>query len=216
GILDADIYGPSVPRMIGALRQRPDVNEQNKIIPVRRLGLKTFSMGYLIDENLATIWRGPMLFKAMDQFFNDVLWAPLDYLVIDLPPGTGDIALTMAQKVPVQGAITVCTPQNIALADAQKAINMFENINIPNLGVIENMSYMIAPGSKEKIQMFPKGHLDDYLVSVDLPKLAEIPFNPSVSLSSEAGIPIVEGDPDCEESKAFLRLAKSLHERFSS
>lgn len=210
GLLDTDIYGPSIPRMLGALGQRPELSPEQKLFPVRRHGLHLMSMGFLVEEGVAVVWRGPMLFKAMDQFFKDVAWGELDFLIIDLPPGTGDVALTMAQKVPVDGGITVCTPQNMALTDAKKAIDMFEKLNIRHLGLVENMSYMLSPHNQEKIQLFPKGELDTYLQAKNISKLAEIPFHPSVGLSSEAGIPIVESHPESVEAKAFNDLAATV------
>ena len=212
GLLDADIYGPSLPRMLGALGQKPEFTEDKKMLPIRRHGLQTFSMGYIVDEEMAVVWRGPMLFKAIDQFFRDVAWSNLDVLVIDLPPGTGDIALTMAQKVPVSGAITVCTPQNIALVDAKKALDMFDKINVPNLGVVENMAFFIPPGQSEKVDLFPRGQLRGFIEERRIPLLAEIPFNPSIGLSSEAGIPAVESDPSSDEGQAFLQLARNVKE----
>ncbi len=212
GLLDADIYGPSIPRMLGfsgALAVKPEVNEQNKIIPVPRFGVKTMSLGYLVDEGMAAVWRGPMLFKAMDQFFRDVLWGELDYLIVDLPPGTGDVALTVAQKVPVAGAIVVCTPQNVALADAKKAIDMFERTNVPLLGVIENMAYLNGPGG-EQIQLFPKGELDAYLDLKKILKLGRIPFYPEIGVSAEAGVPLVESHSGEAEAKVFSELAAQL------
>lgn len=214
GLLDADIYGPSIPRMMGALNQRPAVNAEQKIQPLMRYGLKLMSIGFLIDENSAVVWRGPMLFKAMDQFLRDVLWGELDYLLVDLPPGTGDVQLSLAQKVPVAGAVVVTTPQNVALADAKKAIDMFGKVKIPILGAIENMSYMIAPESKERIQMFPKGELDSYLQKMEIPKIGEIPFNPSMSLAGEAGVPIVESHTSSIEAQAFMAAADQIHKRF--
>lgn len=210
GLLDADIYGPSIPRMMGAINQKPQVNADQKIEPLTRLGLKLMSIGFLVEEGAAIVWRGPMLFKAMDQFFRDIVWGDLDYLIIDLPPGTGDVHLSIAQKVPVSGAIIVTTPQNIALADAKKAIDMWKRVNVPILGVVENMSYMLTPGSGEKIQLFPKGELNSYLDSQKLIKLAEVPFNPSVSLGSEAGIPIVESNASGVEAQAFFALAERV------
>lgn len=206
GLLDADIYGPSIPRMLGALTARPEVTDDKKIIPVSRYGVKTMSLGYLVDEGQAAVWRGPMLFKAMDQFFRDVAWGELDFLVIDLPPGTGDVGLTMAQKVPVTGAIVVLTPQNIALADAKKAIDMFERTNVPLLGVVENMAYLKTPGG-ETVQLFPRGELDRYLELKKIPKLAQIPFYTDVSLSGEAGVPLVESHSPEAEARVFLELA---------
>lgn len=209
GLLDADIYGPSIPRMLGALNQKPRVTADQKIEPITRYGIKMMSMGFLVDEQAAVVWRGPMLFKAIDQFLYDVQWGELDFLVIDLPPGTGDIQLSLAQKVPMSGAITVSTPQNIALSDAKKAIDMWTRTAVPVLGMVENMSYMMTPNG-EKIQMFPKGEMDSYLDSKRIAKLGEIPFNPSVSLGSEAGIPIVESNAGSPEAKAFMEIAEKI------
>jgi ATP-binding protein involved in chromosome partitioning len=209
GLLDADIYGPSVPRMLGARDARPEVNEKQKIQPVLRYGVKTMSLGYLVDESQAAVWRGPILFKAMDQFFRDVSWGQLDYLVIDLPPGTGDVVLTMAQKVPVEGAIVVCTPQNVALADAKKAIDMFERTNVPLLGIVENMAYL-KTDSGEKMQLFPKGELDTYLNVKGIKKLAEIAFHPEVGQSSESGLPLSESHSEGEAAKSFAGLAMEV------
>ena len=208
GILDADIYGPSLPRMLGALNQKPST-ENNKLFPLVRHGLKLMSMGFLIPENSAVVWRGPMLFKAMDQFLRDVVWGSLDELLIDLPPGTGDVALTIAQKVPVHGALIVCTPQNLAFIDARRAMDMFERIDVPLLGVVENMSYW-QQGDGEKVDLFLRGEMDSYLKVKEIQKLAEVPFNPNLGISSESGIPIVESSPNSLESKAFFQLAQKL------
>lgn len=209
GILDADIYGPSLPRLLGALTARPEVNDDKKMVPISRYGVKTMSLGYLVDEGQAAVWRGPMLFKAMDQFFRDVMWGELDYLVIDLPPGTGDVGLTMAQKVPVSGAVVVVTPQNLALADAKKALDMFERTNVPLLGVVENMSYLKTPLG-ETVQLFPKGELDAFLDIRKIRKLGQIPFYPDIGMSGEAGIPLVISHSGHEEAQAFLRLADTI------
>lgn len=212
GLLDADIYGPSLPRMLGvagALSRKPEITAQNKIMPIPRFGVKTMSLGYLVEENAAAVWRGPMLFKAMDQFFRDVAWGELDYLIIDLPPGTGDVVLTMAQKVPVQGAVVVCTPQNVALADAKKAIDMFQRTNVPILGVVENMSHFTSPQG-EVVQLFPKGDLDAYLDIKRIRKLASIPFFPEIGMSAEAGIPLMESHSGDAEAELFLELARKI------
>jgi len=203
GLLDADIYGPSLPRMMGALNQKPAVSGGNKITPVTRYDVKVMSIGFLVEESAAIVWRGPMLFKAMDQFFRDVQWGELDYLVIDLPPGTGDVQLSLVQKVPVHSAVVVTTPQNISLIDAKKA-------GVKIAGVVENMSYMLNPANGEKIQLFPKGEIDAYLDAKKLTKLVEIPFNPSVSLGSEAGVPIVESNSSGVEAQAFKTLAEKM------
>lgn len=202
GLLDADIYGPSVPRLLGAAEARPEIDDKGKIQPISRYGLKTMSLGYLIEEGMAAVWRGPMLFKAIDQFLRDVNWGELDYLIVDLPPGTGDVALTLAQKVPVFGAIVVCTPQNLALADAKKAIDMFDRTNVPLLGVVENMSYLKGP-SGDEIQLFPKGDLDTYLELKKIKKLTQIPFDPAIGLSAEAGVPY-------DDAEAFMTLANRV------
>ena len=215
GLLDADIYGPSIPRMMGAINQKPTISADQKLQPLVRYGIKLMSIGFLVEENAAVVWRGPMLFKAMDQFFKDVQWEELDYLVIDLPPGTGDIQLSLAQMVPVSGVVVVSTPQNVALVDAKKAIDMWSRVSVPIIGMVENMSYLLAPGTGEKIQLFPKGEMDQYLDMKKILKIGEIPFNPSVSLSSEAGIPIVESSPNSIEAKAFLKVAEEIRKRFT-
>ena len=210
GLLDADIYGPSLPRMMGALNQKPTISEGNKITPITRYNVKIMSIGFLVEEGSAIVWRGPMLFKAMDQFFRDVKWGDLDYLVVDLPPGTGDVQLSLVQKVPVNYAVIVTTPQNISLIDAKKAIDMFEKTGVKIAGVIENMSYMLNPDTDEKIQLFPKGDLNSFLDAKKIPKLAEIPFNPSISLGSEAGVPIVESNSEGLEALCFKDIARKL------
>ncbi len=209
GLLDADIYGPSIPRMLGAASQRPEVNDKHRIQPIVRYGIKTMSLGYLVDEGVAAVWRGPMLFKAMEQFFRDVSWGQLDYLVIDLPPGTGDVVLTMAQKVPVDGAVVVTTPQNVALADAKKAMDMFERTNVPLLGVVENMAYLKTENG-ERLQLFPKGELDVYLDVKKIKKLAQIAFHPEVGTASEAGMPLIEAHSGDEATKSFEELAAQV------
>lgn len=210
GLLDADIYGPSVPRMMGALHQKPQITADQRLEPITRYGMKIMSLGFLMDENSAVVWRGPMLFKAMDQMLRDVQWGELDYLIVDLPPGTGDVQLSLAQKVPVSGSVVVTTPQNISLTDVKKAIDMFERVNVKILGIVENMSFMTNPVNGEKIQLFPKGELDSYLKSKNLPKLSEVSFNPSVGLASEAGIPVVESHSSSPEAQEFLKLADQI------
>ncbi len=211
GLLDADIYGPSQPRMMGALNQKPEITKDNKIKPIERHGIKVMSMGFLVDEDMAVAWRGPMLFKAMNQLFYDVEWGELDYLLIDLPPGTGDVQLSMVQKVPVDGAITVCTPQNIALADVKKSLDMFQRVNVPLLGVIENMAYFINPANPdEKLQIFPKGDLLSFLDSKQITHIAEIPMMTEIALASEMGIPHTaqkSGDP---VSEAYKLVAEKI------
>ena len=207
GLLDADIYGPSVPRMMGTLNQKPIINNQQRIEPIQRFGLKMMSIGYIVDEASAVVWRGPMLFKALDQFLRDVDWGELDFLVIDLPPGTGDIQLSLAQKIPVAGAVVVSTPQNVALVDVKKAIDMFQRVNVPILGIVENMAYMVNPATGEKIQLFPKGELEGYAKEKNFKILSHIPFHPQVGMSCEMGFPVAEFQPQSAEAQEFFKLA---------
>ena len=206
GVLDADIYGPSLPRLTGTLRCRPEI-EGNRLIPLRRFGLSLISMGHLTDEDSALVWRGPMLFKAVEQLFRDVDWGRLDVLVVDLPPGTGDVVLTVAQKTKVAGGIAVTTPQNLSLTDTRKAVSMFETLKIPLIGVVENMSGM-ETAEGEIIDLFPKGQLDVFLKTKKIPKLSSVPFHPHIGLSCEAGVPFLESRPDSKEAKAFLEAAE--------
>ncbi len=217
GLLDADIYGPSQPRMMGAINQKPEITKDNKIKPIERHGIKIMSMGFLVEEDLAVAWRGPMLFKAMNQLFHDVDWGELDFLLIDLPPGTGDVQLSMVQKVPVSGALTVCTPQNIALADVKKSIDMFERVNVPMVGVIENMSYFVNPANPdEKIEVFPHGELKSFIDSKNVALLAELPLLPDVAAASEMGIPWTAQKSNELVSQSFAEVAKTLIEQFQS
>ena len=209
GLLDGDLYGPSLPRLTGTIYLKPELSEDKKIIPLRRYGIHLLSMGNLVEEESALVWRGPMLFKAIDQFFKDVQWGKLDILVIDLPPGTGDVALTIAQKVFVSGGIAVSTPQNLSLIDTKKALSMFQQISIPILGVVENMSVYQSP-SGEKINLFPKGHIDIYLKEKKIKKLAEIPFDSHIGLSCEAGVPFLESQPDSSAGQAFFSFAEQV------
>jgi len=214
GLLDADIYGPSLPRMMGALKQKPEITHDNKIKPIERHGIKIMSMGFLVDEEMAVAWRGPMLFKAMNQLFYDVDWGELDILLIDLPPGTGDVQLSMVQKVPVFGAISICTPQNIALADVKKSIDMFDRVNVRCLGVVENMSYFYDPNRPdEKQEIFPKGDLFNFLDSKKLQHLVAIPLYAEVALSCEIGIPYVARKSQDPVAKAYQTMANKILEQ---
>ena len=205
GLLDADIYGPSMARMLGALNQKPEIDSAQKLVPIERFGVKIMSFGFLIEEDLAIVWRGPMLFKTMDQFLRGVAWGDLDALVVDLPPGTGDVHLSLAQKVPISGAIAVSTPQNIALMDVKKAIDMWSRLAVPVIGVVENMAWLETGGTR--VQLFPKGELDAWLAQKKLDKIAEIPFATDVSMSGEIGIPVVESAPTSPTGRAFMGLA---------
>ena len=203
GLMDADLYGPSIPSLVGAKDQKMVV-ENEKLIPVVKYGIKIVSIGFLVDEDSAVIWRGPMLFKAIEQFLTDVFWGELDFLIVDLPPGTGDVALTLAQKIPVSGGIVVCTPQNLALADAKKALSLFKEVQIPILGVIENMSAFET--SEGKVHLFPKGQIDSYLKVNQVRKLGQIPFYLDIGICSESGVPFVES----QKESVFKELAQDI------
>lgn len=213
GLLDTDIYGPSIPNMLGVPRKAPEVNSANKLLPIEKHGLKLMSMGFLVEEHSALIWRGPMLFKAIGQFLRDVDWGELDYMILDLPPGTGDVQLTICQKVPVTGAVVVSTPQNISMIDVTRALDMFKKLNVPVIGLVENMSHFLSP-SGEKLEMFPKGELDSYLLKNDIPKLGEIPFIPKTAEGCESGNPIVISSPDSSEAQVFYELADKLISKY--
>lgn len=209
GLLDADIYGPSIPRMMGLINQKPALNSAGKIVPHERYGIKVMSIGFLVPEDSALIWRGPMLFKALDQLLKDVAWGDLDVLILDLPPGTGDIPLTLSQKTPLAGAIAVTTPQNISLTDCRKSIDMFRKLNVPVLGLIENMSFLDVEGSAP-INLFPKGDLDNYIATEKIVKLAAIPFSPLVAQSAEIGMPIFEIDKNSKATSALKSAADKV------
>jgi ATP-binding protein involved in chromosome partitioning len=215
GLLDADIYGPSVPIMLGIRDERPmmtDVNGKGMIMPIERFGIKAMSIGLLIDEKQAVIWRGPMASSALKQFVGDVNWGELDYLVIDLPPGTGDVHLTLAQTIPVTGAVVVSTPQLVAAADARKAIMMFRQpqINIPVLGIVENMAYFTpAELPENKYYIFGKGGAKQMAEQFDLPFLGEIPIVQSIREGGDNGIPAVMNDEPVTK-KAFNTLAQKV------
>ena len=208
GLLDCDIYGPSIPRMFGLLNQKPPITPDNKILPLEKYGIKLMSIGFMVPEGSAVIWRGPILFKAIDQFLKDVKWDKLDILLIDLPPGTGDVQLTLAQKIPITGAIVVTTPQNIALSDVVKSIDMFKTVNVPIVGVVENMSYLRS--EQGQVDLFPKGNLESYLTENKISLLARVPFHTSVAIGSEAGIPLFHTNPKSPEGQAFLKIAITI------
>jgi ATP-binding protein involved in chromosome partitioning len=174
-------------------------------------GLKTMSIGNLVDEDMAVVWRGPMLFKAMNQFLFEVDWSDTDILVIDLPPGTGDVQLSIAQKIPVTAAITVTTPQNIALADVKKSIDMFRRVNVPMIGVVENMAYFELPGG-DRTSIFPKGELEDYLKKENLKKLGEVPLSQQIAQACEVGVPLFY-KPDSLQAKIFGQIADRILEQ---
>jgi ATP-binding protein involved in chromosome partitioning len=215
GLLDADIYGPSIPIMLGMRDERPkmtDVNGKNMIVPIERFGIKAMSIGLLIDEKQAVIWRGPMASSAIKQFITDVAWGELDYLVIDMPPGTGDVHLTLVQAIPVTGAVIVSTPQAVAAADARKAIVMFRQaqINVPILGIVENMAYFTpAELPNNKYYLFGRGGARQMAEQFELPFLGEVPIVQGIREGGDKGIPAVLDD-EAVAKEAFTRLAQSV------
>ncbi len=210
GLLDADVYGPNVPLMMG-IRDTPHAIG-DRIQPLEQYGLKVMSMGFLNPGDKPLIWRGPMLNSVIQQFLRGVDWGNVDYLVIDLPPGTGDVQLTLIQTAPVTGAIIVTTPSEVSLEDARKAVLMFEQVRVPVLGIVENMSYMIAPKSKERIDVFGEGGGRRTADSMKVPFLGELPLEPEVRIGGDSGRPIVLRGPDDEAAAAFLAMARRVYE----
>lgn len=208
GILDADIYGPSLPRLLGT-NKKPD-SENKKIFPLDAWGLQAMSIGFLIEPETPMIWRGPMVMGAIEQMLRDVLWKELDVLVIDLPPGTGDAQLTLSQRVALSGAIIVSTPQDLALIDARKGINMFQKVNVPILGIIENMSYFICSDCNSRHDIFSTGGAQNEARKLNIPYLGEIPLEISIREGSDLGEPIVVKDPENQISKIYNKMAKAI------
>lgn len=193
GLLDADIYGPSIPRLTG-LRDKPQLNEAKKMVPLQRFGLAIMSIGFLVEEETAMIWRGPMVMSAITQMLRDVEWGTLDVMVVDMPPGTGDAQLTLAQNVPLKGAIIVSTPQDLALIDARRGIAMFRKVNVPVLGIVENMSYFQCPECGTRSDIFGHGGARHEAERLGVPFLGEIPLHMSIRSTSDAGTPLVESE----------------------
>lgn len=209
GLLDADLYGPSLPQMLN-LKTRPELNEENKIIPLKRFGILCMSMGVLVPQESALIWRGPMLHKALSQLFLDVEWGELDVLVIDMPPGTGDIYLTLANKIPVTGAVIVSTPQELALLDVRKGVQMFEKLNIPVLGFVENMSYFVCDNCDKKHALFDTGGAAKEAKKLGCPLLGVIPLDPMIRIAADQSSPMVIQYPDHPITQIYANLANSM------
>lgn len=210
GILDADIYGPSIPHMLGATNQRPTSPDNQHITPVHAHGLNANSIGFLMSEDNATIWRGPMASSALSQLLNETLWESLDYLVIDMPPGTGDIQLTLSQQIPVTGAIVVTTPQDIALLDAIKGIAMFERVSIPVLGIVENMSVHICSHCGHHEPIFGTGGAEKLAERYNVKVLGQQPLHIRIREDLDRGVPTVVATPDSEIAQSFLQLAEKV------
>jgi ATP-binding protein involved in chromosome partitioning len=213
GLLDADIYGPSVPRLLN-IKEKP-LSDGHKLQPIERLGIKAMSMGFLVKEDEPMVWRGPMVQSALTQMMNDVAWAPLDVLVIDMPPGTGDAQLTIAQRLPLKGAVIVSTPQDIALIDARKGLAMFRKTQVPILGIVENMSVFVCPHCGEESHIFGHGGARATAEELGAPFLGEIPLVPSIRETSDAGTPIVALRPESREAESFLAIAQQVAEKIA-
>ena len=212
GLLDADIYGPSVPRLTG-VREKPQLNDDRKMIPHQKFGLSIMSIGFLVEEETAMIWRGPMVMSAVTQMLRDVAWGTLDVLVVDMPPGTGDAQLTLAQNVPLKGAIIISTPQDLSLIDARRGLAMFRKVNVPVLGIIENMSYFQCPHCGTQSDIFGHGGARHEAEHLGVPFLGEIPLHMSIRTTSDAGTPVVESEPDGPHAAIYRAIAAKVREQ---
>jgi ATP-binding protein involved in chromosome partitioning len=212
GILDADIYGPSMPRLLG-LRGRPEALGGRVLKPLERYGLKVMSIGFLVEEETPMIWRGPMVQSALVQMLREVAWGDLDVLVVDMPPGTGDAQLTMAQQVPLAGAIIVSTPQDLALIDARKGLAMFQRVDVPVLGIVENMSYFVCPHCGERTDIFGHGGAEHEAARIGVPFLGAVPLDIRIRELSDAGTPVVAAEPGGEHAGAFRQIAENTWAR---
>ncbi|WHZ14854.1 MAG: Scaffold protein for [4Fe-4S] cluster assembly ApbC, MRP-like [Nitrospira sp.] len=208
GLLDADIYGPNIPMMMGV--EKTPEQQEGKITPAESHGIKLISMGFFVPEETAVVWRGPMVHTAIQQLFRDVLWGELDYLLIDLPPGTGDAQLTLTQLVPLAGAVTVTTPQEVALHDVRKGIMMFQKVNVPLLGIVENMSFFVCGHCGERTEIFSHGGGERAAEKLGIPFLGRVPIDPAIRAGGDTGNPIVIAKPDSPQAKAFREIADKL------
>jgi ATP-binding protein involved in chromosome partitioning len=214
GLMDADVYGPNIPQMLGA-RGEPDVTAERKMIPLVAHGIKLISMGMLVPQDQAVIWRGPMLHSAVQQFMREVAWGELDYLVVDLPPGTGDVSLSMAQSVPVAGAVVVTTPQAVSVSDVRKAVAMFRQLKISVLGVVENMSHFVCGHCQERTDIFGNGGGRRMADDLGIPFLGEVPIDTRVRSGGDEGQPIVAVAPDAPAAQAFVEVAGKVAQQVS-
>ncbi|MEK9284882.1 MULTISPECIES: Mrp/NBP35 family ATP-binding protein [unclassified Bradyrhizobium] len=212
GLLDADIYGPSMPRLTG-LRDKPELNGERKMIPLRRFGLAIMSIGFLVEEETAMIWRGPMVMSAVTQMLRDVEWGTLDVLVVDMPPGTGDAQLTLAQNVPLKGAVIISTPQDLSLIDARRGLAMFRKVNVPVLGIVENMSYFQCPHCGTKSDIFGHGGARHEAEKLGVPFLGEVPLHMAIRATSDAGSPVVDSEPDGPHAAIYRAVAEKVRDQ---
>lgn len=213
GLVDTDIYGPSIPMMFG-VNERPDISVRRKIVPLEKYGVKILSMGFMVDPDQAVIWRGPMVSSAVRQFLSDAEWGDLDYLLLDLPPGTGDIQLTIVQNVPLTGAVVVSTPQDVALEDARKGVAMFKKVNVPILGIVENMAWFMDPAGN-KHHIFGKDGARKLAASLEIPFLGEVPLEQSIREGGDEGLPVVLRNPESAGAKAFVEISEKTAQSIS-
>src|SRR5499433_863063 len=212
GMLDADIYGPSVPKLL-AIRGRPETMGGNKLRPMDGYGMKVMSIGFLVEEETPMIWRGPMVMSAITQMLREVEWGTLDVMVVDMPPGTGDAQLTMAQQVPLKGAVIVSTPQDLALIDARRGVAMFKRVNVPVLGVVENMSYFLCPSCGTRSDIFGHGGARHEAERLGIPFLGEVPLHMAIREKSDAGLPVVATEPDGPHAQIYRDIAAKVREQ---
>ena len=215
GLLDADIYGPSMPRMLG-VTEKPESADGKMLKPIERYGLRTMSIGYIVNEDTPMIWRGPMVSSALEQMLRDVQWGELDVLVVDMPPGTGDAQLTLAQRVALAGAVIVSTPQDIALVDARKGLNMFRKVAVPVLGIVENMSYFLCPKCGERSEIFGHGGAREEAEKLGVPFLGEVPLHLDIRTTSDSGHPIVIDQPDSPHTQVYKNIAGRVWKQLSA
>ena len=215
GLLDADIYGPSVPRLF-SITEKPQTIDGRRLLPIEKFGLKIMSIGFLVDEETPMIWRGPMVMSAITQMLREVEWGELDVMVVDMPPGTGDAQLTLAQQVPLAGAVIVSTPQDLALIDARRGIAMFRRVDVPVLGLVENMSYFLCPKCGERTEIFSHGGTRAEAERLQVPFLGEVPLEPVIRETSDAGLPLVATRSESPFAKIYREIAKKVREQLGS
>jgi ATP-binding protein involved in chromosome partitioning len=211
GLLDADIYGPSIPKLL-AIKEKPKTIGGTRLVPINRYGMNVMSIGFLIDEETPMIWRGPMVMSAITQMLREVEWGELDVMVVDMPPGTGDAQLTMAQQVPLKGAVIVSTPQDLALIDARRGVAMFKRVDVPVLGVVENMSYFVCPQCGTRSDIFSHGGARHEAERLGVPFLGEVPLHIAIREKSDSGLPVVATEPDGEHARIYRDIAARVRD----